>query len=49
MKAKTGRLKHSVEFDAPDDRARVATGFAYGVGISIVLWMAAAAIVVLLI
>ena len=45
MKARTRRLEHSVELDAADDRVRVATGFAYGLGISIALWMIGAAVV----
>jgi hypothetical protein len=49
MKARTRRLEHSVELDAADDRVRVATGFAYGLGISIALWMIGAAVVIALV
>lgn len=49
MKARTTHLKHSADLEAVDDGARVATGFAYGVGISIALWMIGAAVIVALI
>ena len=49
MKARTRSLKHSVDVDATDDQARVVTGFAYGLGISIALWAIGAAVVVVLI
>ena len=45
MKART---KRSIELDVPDDGVRVATGVAYGLGVSVVLWMMVAALVVLL-
>lgn len=45
---KTTRLEPSVDLGARDDGMRVATGFAYGIGFSIVLWMIGAAVVVLL-
>jgi hypothetical protein len=47
--AKGTRLQHSVDLDAADDRVRVATGFAYGLGISIALWVIGAAVVVALV
>lgn len=49
MKARTRRLKDSVELDAADDGGRIATGFAYGLGISIALWVVGAVVVVALI
>lgn len=45
MKART---KRSIELEVPDDSVRVATGVAYGLGISLVLWMMVAAVVALL-
>jgi hypothetical protein len=48
MMAKTTRLEHSADLGARDDGMRVATGLAYGIGISIALWMIGAGIVVLL-
>jgi hypothetical protein len=45
MKANT---KHSIDLDVPDDGVRVATGVAYGLGISVVLGMMVAAVVALL-
>ena len=49
MKARTRRLKHSVELDAAEDGGSIATGFAYGLGISVALWVIGAAVVVALI
>ena len=44
MKAKISRLEHAGAYEQ-EDPARVARGFAYGLGIGVVLWVLAAAFI----
>ena len=46
MKADTKRLDHSGALDEREDTARVAKGFAYGLAISVVLWLLPVAFIV---
>ena len=49
MEARIKRLDRSSAFDEQEDAARVARGFAYGLAISLVLWLLPAALIVWLI